>query len=377
MENIHYISIGYFTKLYNRNYVFDQSLCEHIKEYLAKSNVSINKSLIFINFENISILPAQDIDITLPKKSALYFAFKDLICNSIDSIFVILSCDNFLGAYFTTRDFQDIANIMVIGTKEDFYIKSTQNSSDKIMETINKAISRKLKLDDFSFISYDNVYLLKQRLIEYEIKNYLLQKEDDKFICLNPVSKENHILKSTSVHVNKYINIKPLIENPFSFSLICYLLSERIIEKMNVPDFIVATSKNSFSIASGICSFLNSDLLIINQISPITSFDNFSTISKIDPRARYAVIEDFFCMGTEVKVIKGILWSHGVNIEENLYVFPVASTNLLDLDNISMSENKIFPLYKLESEFNYKVFTHNSCPVCNDINCMHREMFKI
>jgi hypothetical protein len=155
------------------------------------------------------------------------------------------------------------------------------------------------------------------------------------------------------------------------------MLSEKIMEKMNVPDFIVATSKNSFSIASGVCTFLSSDLLIINQISPITSYDNFSTLSKIDSKARYAVIEDFFCMGTETKVIKGILWSHGVNVDENIYIFPVASTVLLDLDNVSMSDNKIFPLYKLESEFNYKVFTHDSCPVCNDINYAHRDVFKI
>ena len=89
------------------------------------------------------------------------------------------------------------------------------------------------------------------------------------------------------------------------------------------------------------------------------------------------MIEDFFCMGTETKIIKGILWSHGVNIDENIYVFPIASTNLLDQDKVLMSDNKIYPLYKLGIDFDYRIFTHDSCPVCNEIDCLHRKKFKI
>lgn len=377
MERIQYLSIGYFTKLYKRNYTFDQELCDKIKDYLKSSNTKKVKTLFFIDFEKVSFLPAQNIDINQPKKTSLYFAFIELFQEQKDSVFIFINCDTFLGAYITQKDFGEISNIWVFGIKEDFYIINTPKSSDETLSTCADSISKRLKLVDFKFDGYEKISMLKEKLIEYEIKTLLLQKDGGEHLCINPVTKESHILKSTSVHVNKYINIKPLIENPISFSLICYYLSEKVIEKMNIPDFIVATSKNSFSIASGICTFLNSDLLIINQISPITSFDNFSTLSKIDSRARYAVIEDFFCMGTETKVIKGILWSHGVNVDENIYIFPVASTDLLDLDNISMAENKIFPLYKLESEFNYKVFTHNSCPVCNDITCAHRDMFKI
>jgi hypothetical protein len=146
---------------------------------------------------------------------------------------------------------------------------------------------------------------------------------------------------------------------------------------MGIPDFLVASSNNSFALASGVSFYLNCDILIINQVSPITAFNNFSTLDKIIPDGRYAIIEDFFCMGTEMKIIKGILWSRGVNIYENVYMFPVASTRLFDNDNMPMKDLKIYPLYKIESDLNYKIFTYNSCPICNDIHCQHRDLFNI
>lgn len=214
--------------------------------------------------------------------------------------------------------------------------------------------------------------LFVDEIVSAKIENFILEKE-----CIKPTEKNNHKLNSTPVHVNKYVNLKPILEDFELFSETCYLLSELIMSKFRVPDYVVGASKNAVSIASGLLRYIKTaDLIIINQISPITKLNNYSNIASIKSNASYAIVEDFHCMGTEVKIVKGILWSHGVNVEENVYTFPIACTKIYDKDyEGGYKKQKIYPMYKLGEQFNYKMFTHNSCPVCNKLKCDHRELF--
>ena len=372
MKEIVYLNIGYFTKLYYNNYKFGQNLSKIIQDYIDDYITNSDDTLFFIDFENIDFNPIQDIDISQPKKTPIYFAFTKLITNTSDSLFVFMNCNKFVKEYILIKDFYECDNVIVLSSKEEPF-SIYPNTRIEILKSQITFINEKLSFEKpFSFDSFNEIIDLKENLFSYQIKKLIL---DNKVDCIVPTTKGNHILKSTSVHVNKYINIKPLIEQNHTFSEISYLLSENILAKMSIPDFLVASSKNSFALASGISYFLNCDITIINQVSPIISFNNFSTLDKIEPDSRYAIIEDFFCMGTEMKVIKGILWSKGVNIYENVYMFPVASTRLFDNDNTPMTEQKIYPLYKIDNDLNYKIFTYNTCPVCNDIQCHHRKLF--
>jgi hypothetical protein len=372
MKEIVYLNIGYFTKLYNHNYKFNQSLSTIIRDYINQFIIDIENTMFFIDFENINFIPIQDIDISQPKKTPIYFAFSNLIINATNSLFVFINCDKFTKEYILVKDFCEFENVIVISSKEDSYTINPISKKDILKSQIS-FLSEFLSFEKpFSFDSFEEIIELKEKLFSYQIKKMILKNKVD---CIVPTTEKNHILKSTSVHVNEYINIKPLIEQYSTFSEISFLLSENILAKMSIPDFLVASSKNSFALASGISFFLNCDITIINQVSPITAFNNFSTLDKINPDSRYAIIEDFFCMGTEMKVIKGILWSKGVNIYENVYMFPVASTRLYDNDKTPMTQQKIYPLYKIDNDLNYKIFTYNTCPVCNDIHCYHRELF--
>lgn len=364
MKRISYINIGYYTKLFNRNFTFDQNISIQIKDKLNSNNLVKNKTIYFIDFENVKFSPSQSIDTNEKvKKSSLYFAFKDLIENTDNCLYVFINCDKYTGQYILTKDFLKTENIFVLSKDDTFFIDTNTISEVESLIANSKYVEEQLNLDN-NFINKESIDLiqLKESLISYSIKMYLTNEE---YNCIVPTTKENHILQSTSVHVNKYINIKPLIERNTIFSEISYLLSEKIRKKMNIPDFLIASSKNSFALASGVSFFLNSDIIIINQVSPITSYNNFSTLDKIEPNGRYAIIEDFLCMGTEAKLVKGILWSRGVNIDQNVYVFPVASTKLLDNDGASMKKLKIFPLYKLDVDIEYKISTYNTCPICN------------
>ena len=186
-----------------------------------------------------------------------------------------------------------------------------------------------------------------------------------------------HILSSTPVHVNKYVNLKPVLERHVYFQELCYLLYRQIMNKCSTPDYIVASSRNSIYLASGLLNyFQTADLIIIDQVSPVTKLSNFSNLDDIRPNRTYSMIEDFCCMGTEIKTVKSILWSRGVNVDQDFYIFPIVSTNLYgNMTNNQFKAQRIYPLYILEKSENYLMFTTNCCPYCNGIKCEHSQKF--
>lgn len=368
---IEYISIKYIIQTFsNSNKRIDSISYKNIINYLENVKVN-NKKLIIFDMDGIE-QSIEIIDSSSPKKSALYFSFKEFFEKNKSKVCLFINCSDIVLDQIKERDFIDYTNNYLLRDSSPYDLINCGNKKESdLLDFFTKELS--LIETDLAFIKDRNkLNDFKFDLIGNKIRSYISEK------CVSETSKTDHILKSTSVHVNKYINLKPLLENFNSFSEICFYLNENIRFRMReIPDFLVVPSKNAQVIASGLIRFLPSDILIINQVSPITSYNNFSTLNKIDKNAKYAIVEDFHCMGTEIKVIKGILWSHGVNLDEKIYTFPIASTNIYDDDNIGLAQNKIFPLYKLEKDFDYKIFTQTTCPVCNDIKCEHRKSFSI
>ena len=118
-------------------------------------------------------------------------------------------------------------------------------------------------------------------------------------------------------------------------------------------------------------------MIIIDQVSPVTRLSNFSNLDDIKPKRKYAIIEDFCCMGTEIKTVKSVLWSRGVDVDQNCYAFPMVSTNLYgNKTKDKFRSHKIYPLHILDESENYLMFTNNCCPVCNELFCKHKDAFK-
>ena len=380
LENIAYISFDY---ILSRDYVNQKSITDenysYVSSHVNKTNIE-NEKLIILDFEEISLNHFHTTEYS--KKTPIYAALKDFIENQKHREIL------FLNAFKSILDvimdeFKGHSNISVLsinvdGTKIFWSSKGYDESS--YLQKISKIIEQ--QLDTFNLFNRKEEFLqLKFSLVSSSIRKMLLKKSIIEFekedIAQHDLTKDKHRLKSTPVHVNKYINIKPLLEDYDTFHEICYWISEKIKSLGIYPKYLVAGSKNALAIASGVNLFLKSDILVIHQVSPITSLSNFSNLDRdIEANSIFAIMEDFHCMGTEIKVLKGILWSKKIDVYNHVYSFPISSTRIYD--DLGFYENKIFPLHKINDDLDYYIFTLTSCPLCNDIkDCYHRNKFKI
>lgn len=373
MNNVTYINIQYLLRSLSNTERLSELNYQQIKDALDKNQL-IDAQMVIFDMTCVDFSIAI-IDDSTPKKSVVYYTFEHLI-NSHSSIdFIFANTTEEMTSYIKEKDFNNVQNVYLITFIPTKIFINCKNDikENEIRAKWSFLIKEKNRNDYFDSIL--DLHYLFDKLIADRIRYLLINN-----LCITPIEKEDHILTSTSVHVNKYVDIKPIIENYECFDEICFYLSRQISSKFtSVPDFLIAPSKNAISIASGLLKFFRkSDMIIFNQLSPITAFNNYSNINAIKTNARYAIIEDFYCMGSEIKIVKGILWSHGINVDEDVAAFPIASTQIYGNDyrtTKGFTEQKIYPLYKLDEDLGYIMFTQNCCPVCNDIICQHRKLF--
>lgn len=307
------------------------------------------------------------------KSSWMQPVFENIV--GIESIGCVLfaNCDEDTANILREKDFPDSNKILVLSFDyETEYLKSCKNASnDNVLKKVKEVIFDE-KPETDSIVAYKEFV---QKLVGKRIKRMLSDNE-----CIKDITDfKQHILSSTPVHVNKYVNLKPILEKHDCFQEVCYLLYRHIYNTCHAyPDYVVASSRNSMYIASGLLKYFQTvDMVVIDQVSPVTRLSNFSNLNDIKPNRKYAIIEDFCCMGTEIKTVKSVLWSRGVDVEQYCYAFPIVSTNLYGNTTKDMfRSHKIFPLHILEESENYLMFTNNCCPVCNKLNCKHKEEFK-
>jgi hypothetical protein len=377
LEHIEYINLKYLLKIYCNSDYLNEITYKHISEYLLRS-IPKDKKLYIFDLKDVKPVPVTLTEETANKISVFYYTFNGFI-ESIKSDCLFINITKEDGSHIIERDFLDKENIFVLTYFPEYYFKSCKSTVDLTRKYIEKRWSFIKNLE----FTESNRHLLKliEDLISMEIKKLILNYKCNEL--LTDDNFDEHILKSTPVHSNMYINLKPLLENSEPYKKICFYLSERIIDKLNdnfkFPDFMVAPSKNAEVITSGLLNyFKKTDLIIINQVSPITSLKNYSNISSIKRKATYIIIEDFHCMGTEIKIVKGILWSKGVNVDEDVYTFPIAASDIYEEGDIKgYSKRKIYPLFRIDDDINYLMFTKNCCPVCNGLDCDHSKFFNI
>lgn len=400
MNSIEYINLEY---LRSKVGIADSITIHNVDALRNELNVEIDKlirssskiDLLVIDLYNS---PAGYSEEEVQKESNLFNLFKDVEGNvSISAIlFVTYFNDPISGNFLIEKDFPNSEKVLVAsfarktgkshkgGKNEDYYdfvVQRSKNVEDAVFEEISSIV-----FGADSTIGKKEEYLqFISRLISNRIKTLLLDNN-----CIEDIKEGDHILSSTPVHVNKYVNLKPVLEKHDCFNEMCCLLYHQIVRICGgVPDFIVASSRNSIYIASGLLKYFKTiktntvtNMIIIDQISPVTRLTNFSNLDDIKPNRKYAIIEDFCCMGTEIKIAKSILWSRGVDVESEQYpidVFPIVSSNLYGNNTVEeFRKRKIYPLHILdnsnESE-KYLMFTSSCCPICNKIKCEHSKEF--
>lgn len=365
-DRIKYVNFGYILSQLGHTSIIEKNATElkiKLEEYVSNSNIEL------LVFDMDNVIPKYNE--VKGKSSYLKLVFEDIVKKESVENILFANCSEETANFLREKDFPDSNNIFVLSFEyETDFLRSSKNaSSDEALKKIRNEIFN----TDTATANKDTYLSFISGIISKRIKRIL--SENNCIENLNDSTK--HILSSTPVHVNKYVNLKPVLENYVLFQEICYLLYRQIINKCSTPDYIVASSRNSMYIASGLLKyFQTADLIIIDQISPVTKLSNFSNLDDIKPRRTYAMIEDFCCMGTEIKTVKSILWSRGVNVDQDFYVFPLVSTNLYGVTTKEQFKaQRIYPLYILEKTEDYLMFTNNCCPVCNRIKCDHIKKF--
>lgn len=369
MEDIAYINIGYVLSQFGQSRKIDDSNALLLKNEITKLIPCTNVELLVIDMDNV----ASSYEGIESKTSYLKSVFVEVEKRQSFKRILFFNCTEEIANFLREKDFPDSKKICVLSFDyESSFLRVGKNVADgeecgKIKELVFGSDTTAENKD--GYLSFVN------RLISGRIKALLSENN-----CIEDIQeREKHILSSTPVHVNKYVNLKPLLEKHVYFQEICYLLYRHIINKCSTPDYIVASSRNSIYIASGLMRyFKTANMIIVDQVSPVTKLSNFSNLDDIKPKRTYAIIEDFCCMGTEIKTVKSVLWSRGVDVEQDCYVFPIVSTNLYgEKTNEVFKTQRIHPLYILEKSDDYLMFTNNCCPVCNGIGCEHSKKFHL
>jgi hypothetical protein len=368
-EKMVYINIGYILSQIGQTRTIDEKNASELKCKLVKIVPNSDVGLLVIDMDNvISLYNGVE-----GKTSYLQSIFEDVEKQESVKSILFANCSEVNANFLREKDFPDSNKVFVLSFEyETNFLRYGKNvTNDESLEKLQDIIfgSNSVAGDKGSYLGFI------AGLISVRIKAIL----SDNRCIENIKEKGKHILFSTPVHVNKYVNLKPVLEKNVYFQEVCYLLYRQIVNKCSTPDYIVASSRNSIYIASGLMKyFKTANMIIIDQVSPVTKLSNFSNLEDIKPQRTYAIIEDFCCMGTEIKTVKSILWSRGVDVEQDCYVFPIVSTNLYGEETSEVFKaQRIYPLYILEKSVNYLMFTQNCCPICNELNCQHSEIFNL
>ncbi len=375
-DNMEYINLGYILSQIGgycispkgNSYTLLGETSKLLKKTLEELALDTKNKMVVIDMDGVSpTWQSED-----KKSSWMQTVFENIEKKeSIDCI-LFANCDKDTANMLRGKDFFDSNKILVLSFDyETEYLRSCKNASnDNVLKKVKEIIfNKKTEID--SIVAYQEFV---QKLVGKRIKRMLSENE-----CIKDITDfKQHILSSTPVHVNKYVNLKPLLEKHYCFQEVCYLLYRHIYNTCHAyPDYVVASSRNSMYIASGLLKYFQTvNMIIIDQVSPVTRLSNFSNLDDIKPNRKYAIIEDFFCMGTEIKTVKSVLWSRGVDVDQYCYAFPMVSTNLYGKKTKNeFGSHKIYPLHILEESENYLMFTNNCCPVCNELNCKHKDAF--
>lgn len=366
-DRIKYVNLGHILSQITHTSTIRDKNANDLKKKLEGIVLGFSINLLVVDMDNVTTI----YNSVEGKSSYLKSVFENIENNeSIESL-LFVNCSVETANFLREKDFPRSNKLCVLSFEyETNFLMLCKNASN---DATRKKIKKIIFDSDNTKDNKDTYLGFISGLISKRIKEILSENN-----CIEPlVEFGKHILSSTPVHVNKYVNLKPVLEKHSYFQEICYLLYRQIVKTCSTPDFIVASSRNSIYIASGLLKyFKTADMIILDQISPVTKLSNFSNLEDIKIKRTYAIIEDFCCMGTEIKTVKSVLWSRGVDVDQDCYVFPVVSTNLYgNRTKDNFESHRISPLHILEESEKYLMFTYNCCPVCNEIDCQHGKEF--
>jgi len=244
-----------------------------------------------------------------------------------------------------------------------------------VLKNINSTIVEKLLLNDcLGYFENDSkatmhkTFLLdeetvsKKKLVK-EIKEIFDKEFISKLGTITIENDEKRIHHSSSVYLNKFIDVKKLIVNHKSlFFYSCYWLAvemnnEKTNRTWNIEKgckiTLLCQNLNSSFIASILSSFLLLDVITLDHIGPINKVYN-QIESKINHGEKYLVISDVVCMGTEVRIAKNIIEFSGGKYVGNICLIRIMT---MELEDKYRDIESVFEITKANNPIDFKIST--------------------
>lgn len=202
----------------------------------------------------------------------------------------------------------------------------------------------------------------KAEVVSLKIEEERLFEETFKEILKKyKVQDNNERHTSSFVYISSYIDIKKIItceRNLILFAIYKLALkisSEYIQNNEGNSIKLVCQSLNGAFITSILSTYLNLDVVIFDKIGPINKL--YSRLNKvIEDNAKYVVISDLVCLGTEVKIVKNLIQFLGGKYLGSISLIKVETLKTIKKEDMTTA---IFSINrKNNKELGYSIYTN-------------------
>ena len=327
------------SKLIAQDYIYVNVHAEQVitANYLESSRDGINvRELNLTTVQNLMTDLQKDISENLPKVLVLDFNLLAFIQPNIKSNFIELKKNYEL-------IFVNIEKKII----EDIGFDSFTN----IKNVLNGSIYSRFFVFDENRTEVVGLKIEEESLFEETFKEILKKYKVQG-------SSERHT--SSFVYISSYIDIKKIItyeRNLILFAI--YKLALKIsVEYLQVEGNsvkLVCQSLNGAFITSILSTYLNLDVVIFDKIGPINKL--YSRLNKvIEEDAKYVVISDLVCLGTEVKIVKNIIQFLGGKYLGSISLIKVETLKTIKKEDMTTA---IFSINrKNNKELGYSIYTN-------------------
>lgn len=171
--------------------------------------------------------------------------------------------------------------------------------------------------------------------------------------------QEDGLHQHPPIYLTKFVDVKAMMVADTSFFMyIIYRLALQMTQKTEWSNpaekpVLFCQNMNSAFIATVLSGFLQWDLLSMDHIGPVNKvYTNIG--SKIKSDARYIVVSDMVCLGTEVRICQNIINYSGGQYVGNVSIVKVNTLKFADERGDSLSA---FQISKNNNPIDYKILT--------------------
>lgn len=244
-----------------------------------------------------------------------------------------------------------------------------------ILKNINSTIIEKLLLSDcLDYFGNDSkatlheIFLLDEETISKkslvkDIKKVFENEFISKLKVITIENEEKKIHHSSSVYLNKFIDVKKLVvdyKSLFMYSCYWLALDMNVLNRSRAWSIergsnitLLCQNLNSSFIASQLSSYLLLDVITLDHIGPINKVYN-EIENKIHHGEEYLVVSDVVCLGTEVRIAKNIIEFSGGKYIGNVCLIRVLT---MELDEKFRNIESVFEITKNNNPIDFKITT--------------------